>query len=218
MMMAPETRGVRFYNKVKVKTIPVIADIALEDRSATWFSAEEYAAIKKRERTLASRLVVVSSKGGEQRCALKKKEAGLLSMNDRIRRRIAYDNGKRCVLLEQIRQWEKDDGSSIDRELLAEMYSEFSKKSVQEALDRGKSIALRVRKYSRGSPSSPKKAPSKDTMSKEELIHQRWTITAMDSELVPTRRHPSKSPPNGFLKPSITRTGSVLAPFERPPV
>jgi hypothetical protein len=204
MMMAPdEKRGVHFYKKVRVYSIPSIDDMTLEDRSAAWYSAEEYSAIKKRERKRASRL---SSKGekGERHALMKGK----------IRRQTAHHCGKYSVLMEQMRQWEENDGF-IDPELLAELYSESSKKSVQESLDRGRSIALQVRRYNSGIPSSLKKSPSKETMViKKGLINQRWEITVMDSKLVPTRRHPSRSPPNGFLKPRI-QMSLVLSPFKR---
>jgi hypothetical protein len=150
MMMArdDEKRGVHFYKKVRVHSIRSIDDITLEDRSATWYSREEYSAIKKREIKRASRLS--SKKENRERHTL---------MKGKIRRQTAHHCGKLCVLMEQMRQWEENDGF-IDPELLAELYSESSKKSVQESLDKGRSIALQVRIYNSGIPSSLKKSPS----------------------------------------------------------
>lgn len=121
--------------RVRIRDVPSIDDISTEEFNASWLSQDEYSQIRKRERKLARK---VTSTGDLK--ALRN-EIGLETKQEKSNRRTRVDNGKFTVLLEQERQW---DEQAYDPELIAEIYADIAKESVEVARSRALDTALQV--------------------------------------------------------------------------
>jgi hypothetical protein len=107
-------RMVRFDKKVRINGVPNISDLPQEEIDSIWFSREELADIRKRNRKLSRKMA--NSHNIERRCM-----HGLYTPEAIHRRRHLVRQGQLCVLMEQEKQWDNNDHQ--DPERLAWIYS-----------------------------------------------------------------------------------------------
>jgi hypothetical protein len=150
-------KAVRFANDVEhIKT-----DAIRKDTGVTWFTSREMRRIKDRDAKLARRLSntifedQLQSHGVESECG-------------RNRRKVRVMQGTFCVLLAQEELWDKD---KVDPELIARIYSKYTKKSAWAAHESGVICESQVRPY---------------MLLKEDLSRSTITDTKQQEESVPS--------------------------------
>jgi hypothetical protein len=113
------------------------SDVIREDTSATWFTSSEMRRIRDRDAQLARRLSEANDED-----ALR--AHGLESEYGRKLRKIRVTQGRLCVLLAQEELWEND---KVEPELIARIYSEYTKKSAWAANKSGVICESQVRPF-----------------------------------------------------------------------
>jgi hypothetical protein len=129
-------KAVRFANDVEHIESDVIRG---EDTAATtWFTSSEMRRIGDREAGELARQLSGANNEDTLRAH------GLESEYGRKVRKIRVRQGQLCVLLAQEELWEKDE---VDPELIARIYSEYTKKSARAAHKSGVICELQIRYF-----------------------------------------------------------------------
>jgi hypothetical protein len=168
-------KNVQFHGTVEVKRMSrSLDDITKEEYDGLWYCADEYTRMRERERRLVRRF---SSK---RDAAWLESETGLESNEQKYKRRLRVDTGKRNVLMEQERQWEKDD---CNLALLAQMYEGCSRESAEQASIRGRKNAIESYHYDQT-------LRNEDMTGEMEMLcpPNRWDLSSLHSDLTMHRR------------------------------
>jgi hypothetical protein len=169
-------KNVQFHGTVEVKRISGrLEDITKEEYDGLWYCADEYTRMREREQRLVRRF---SSK---RDAVWLESETGLESKEQKYKRRLRVDTGKRSVLMEQERQWEKDD---CNLALLAQMCEECSRESAEQASIRGRKNA--IESY------HDRMLGRENTFAMEMPCPNRWDLSCLHSDLTMHRESVSR--------------------------
>lgn len=123
-------RAVRFSTEVDVREVPHIRDLSKDEQSASWYTLEDFDAIKK-DMIATIRLMISNKPIGEDRCT-----RGLefrTPAGARLRKQTKLD-ALTAVWNEQVSQWKRH---QMDEERLSFVYQRKSYKSRQAARTMG---------------------------------------------------------------------------------